>query len=49
MLKKGYEDEYSAQELRTIQDWIVRRQLSGIPGVVEINAWGGYKNNTRFP
>ncbi|APU68363.1 CusA/CzcA family heavy metal efflux RND transporter [Christiangramia flava] len=42
-VKKGYEDEYSAQELRTIQDWIVRRQLSGIPGVVEINAWGGYK------
>ncbi|WP_019038062.1 CusA/CzcA family heavy metal efflux RND transporter [Psychroflexus tropicus] len=38
----GYEDEYDATELRTIQDWIVRRQLSGIPGVVEINTWGGY-------
>ena len=38
----GYENEYSARELRTIQDWIVKRQLSGIPGVVEVNTWGGY-------
>lgn len=37
----GYEDKYSATELRTIQDWVVRRQLSGIPGVVEVNSWGG--------
>jgi cobalt-zinc-cadmium resistance protein CzcA len=29
-------------ELRTIQDWIVKRRLSGINGVVEINSWGGY-------
>ena len=29
-------------ELRTIQDWIVKRQLSGIKGVVEVNSWGGY-------
>ncbi len=40
--KPGFEDEYDATELRTIQDWIVKRQLSGIPGVVEINTWGGY-------
>ncbi len=39
---EGYEDQYSATELRTIQDWIVRRQLSGIPGVVEVNTMGGY-------
>jgi cobalt-zinc-cadmium resistance protein CzcA len=38
----GYEDKFSATELRTIQDWIVKRQLSGIPGVVEVNTWGGY-------
>jgi cobalt-zinc-cadmium resistance protein CzcA len=37
-----HKDKYSIAELRTIQDWIVRRQLSGIPGVVEINTWGGY-------
>lgn len=38
----GYEDRYDAMELRTIQDWIVKRQLSGIPGIVEINSFGGY-------
>ncbi|SMO65599.1 CusA/CzcA family heavy metal efflux RND transporter [Gracilimonas mengyeensis] len=37
-----YADHYDAMELRSIQDWIVRRQLSGIQGVVEINSWGGY-------
>src|SRR5699024_5520890 len=36
-----YKDKYSLAELRTIQDWIVKRQLSGIPGVVEVNSWGG--------
>ena len=29
-------------DVRTIQDWVVKRQLSGIPGVVEVNTWGGY-------
>lgn len=37
----GYENKYDAMELRTIQDWIVKRQLSGIPGIVEINSFGG--------
>ncbi len=37
-----YRDRYSPTELRTIQDWIVKRQLAGIPGVVEVNTWGGY-------
>jgi len=41
-VKSGYENRYSTTELRTIQDWIVKRQLSGIAGVVEINTWGGY-------
>lgn len=40
--KPGYKDKYSTMELRTIQDWIVKRQLSGIPGVVEVNTWGGF-------
>ena len=39
--RPGYESRYTAMELRTIQDWIVKRQLSGIPGVVEVNTWGG--------
>lgn len=38
----GFEDRYTATDLRTIQDWIVKRQLSGIPGVVEINSFGGF-------
>ena len=41
-VKPGYEDRYSPTDLRTIQDWIVKRQLSGIPGVVEVNTWGGF-------
>lgn len=41
-VEPGFEDRYDAMELRSIQDWIVRKQLSGIPGVVEINSWGGF-------
>ena len=41
-VEPGYEKQYDAMELRTIQDWIVKRQLSGIPGIVEINSFGGY-------
>lgn len=41
-IKPEFKNRYSATELRTIQDWIVKRQLSGIPGVVEVNTWGGY-------
>jgi heavy metal efflux system protein len=37
-----YKDKYSLTDVRTIQDWIVKRQLSGIPGVVEVNTWGGH-------
>ena len=39
--KKGSEKKYSAKDLRTMQDWIVRRQLNGTPGVAEINSFGG--------
>ena len=41
-VKPDFKDQYSVTELRTIQDWIVKRQLSGIPGVVEVNTWGGF-------
>ncbi|WP_192823919.1 CusA/CzcA family heavy metal efflux RND transporter [Rufibacter sp. LB8] len=33
--------EYSPTELRTIQDWIVKRQLAGTPGVAEVSSFGG--------
>lgn len=39
--KKGSENKYSAMELRTMQDWIVARQLAGIPGVAEVTGFGG--------
>lgn len=37
----AYQDEYSSMDLRTMQDWIVRRQMAMVPGVVEVNAFGG--------
>jgi len=40
--KAGYDTAYSAMDLRTIQDWIVKRQLTLLDGVVEINSFGGY-------
>jgi len=39
---KGYEDRYDAMELRSIQDWIVRRQLLGTPGVADVASFGGF-------
>ena len=39
--KKGSEKKYSAMDLRTMQDWIVARQLNGTPGIAEINSFGG--------
>ncbi|QNN40135.1 CusA/CzcA family heavy metal efflux RND transporter [Pedobacter roseus] len=40
--KKGYEKKYDATELRTIQDWIVRRQLLGVEGIADVSSFGGY-------
>src|SRR6218665_2494757 len=40
--EKGYEDKYNATDLRTIQDWIIKQQLLGTPGVAEVNTLGGY-------
>lgn len=37
-----HKDQYTDMELRTINDWIVQRQLAGIPGVIEVNGWGGH-------
>lgn len=39
--QKGYEEKYNLTELRTIQDWIVRRQLLGTIGVVDVSSFGG--------
>lgn len=40
--KKGFEDKYTATDLRTLQDWVVKRQLAGTSGVAEVSGWGGF-------
>ncbi|MEO6284093.1 MAG: CusA/CzcA family heavy metal efflux RND transporter, partial [Dyadobacter sp.] len=39
--KEGFEHRYNETDLRTIQDWIVRRQLLGVKGVAEVSSFGG--------
>jgi len=39
--KDGYENKFNETDLRTIQDWIVRRQLLGVKGVAEVSSFGG--------
>lgn len=38
----GFDTVYSDMDLRTINDWIVKRQLAGTPGVIEVSGWGGH-------
>ena len=40
-VEEGYEKIFDATKLRTLQDWIVKRQMAMVPGVVEVNAFGG--------
>ena len=39
--KPGYEEKYSLEDLRTIQDWIIIPQLQGVKGVAEVSSFGG--------
>ena len=39
--KKGFEKKYSLADLRTTQDWLIRRQLLGTPGVADVSTFGG--------
>lgn len=39
--KKGFEHVFTPTELRTIQDWVVRKQLLGVQGVAEVSSFGG--------
>lgn len=41
-VKKGFEKKFDPMELRTIQDWVVRREMLGTPGVADINSYGGF-------
>ncbi len=40
--KPGFEDKYSATDLKTIQDWVIKRQLLGTKGVADVSSFGGY-------
>ena len=46
--EKGYEEQYDATQLRTIQDWIIKPQLIGTKGVAEVNTLGGYLKQYEF-
>jgi len=39
--KNGYEEKYNTTELRSIQDWIVKRQLISVKGVADVSSFGG--------
>ncbi|MEY4904970.1 MAG: hypothetical protein RLZZ292_2785, partial [Bacteroidota bacterium] len=41
-VEKEYESQYNATDLRTIQDWIIKRQLNGTKGIIEVSSFGGY-------
>ena len=41
-VKKGYEKQYGLARLREIQDWLVKRRLAGVNGVVDVSSFGGY-------
>ena len=40
-VEEGYENAYSLTDLRALHDWEIARQLSGIPGIIEVITWGG--------
>lgn len=40
-IEDKFKDKYSITDLRTIQDWIVKRQMAGVEGVVEVSSFGG--------
>ena len=42
VVDKGFENKYNPMELRTIQDWVVRRAMLGTSGVADINSYGGF-------
>jgi heavy metal efflux system protein len=41
--KKADGTPYTATDLRTLQDWVVKPQLRTLPGVTDINTIGGYQ------
>ncbi|WP_233899151.1 CusA/CzcA family heavy metal efflux RND transporter [Tenacibaculum piscium] len=40
--KKGFKEKFPIMELRSLQDWVVRRQLLGIEGIADVSSFGGF-------
>jgi len=40
-VQPGFEKQFDIMEIRTIQDWIVKRQLAGLQGIIEVSSFGG--------
>ncbi|WP_338814824.1 CusA/CzcA family heavy metal efflux RND transporter [Bernardetia sp. Wsw4-3y2] len=40
-VEEKFKNKYSITDLRTIQDWIVKRQMAGVEGIVEVSSFGG--------
>ncbi|RZT91318.1 cobalt-zinc-cadmium resistance protein CzcA [Ancylomarina subtilis] len=40
-VQPGFDTVYDDMELRTMQEWIIKRQMAMLPGVVEVNSFGG--------
>lgn len=38
----AHKGKYDLLELRTLQDWVVRKHLLGVPGVIDVSSFGGY-------
>ena len=41
-VEKDHEKEFNPMKLRTLQDWVVRREMLGTVGVADINSYGGF-------
>ncbi len=40
-VQEGYDTLYNDMDLRSMQEWIIKRQMAMVPGVVEVNSFGG--------
>lgn len=40
-VEEAYKDAYTLTDLRALHDWVIARQLAGIPGIIEVITWGG--------
>ena len=46
--RKADGSPYTATDLRTLQDWVIRPQLRNVPGVTEVNTIGGFQRQVHI-